>query len=70
MGFTEFFNEHKKIIIVILILIVAFIIYRYFWENKSVTNDLDISTIEQRLQNLEANLGLNKNHQSNTPFVF
>jgi hypothetical protein len=69
MAFKDFFDEHKKIIIVILLVIVAFIIYRYFWEQKSVTNDFNVSNLENRINNLETSLGFSPlfNKNPNTP---
>jgi hypothetical protein len=66
MSFGNFYNEHQKIIIVVLLLIIAFIVYRYFWEQKSITKDLSISNLKNRIDYLENTVGINPSFQPNT----
>lgn len=42
MQFGKFYEEHKKLIIIVGLIIVAFIIYRYFWEKRSIAHDLGL----------------------------
>jgi len=42
MQFRKFYEEHKKLIIIVSLIIVAFIIYRYFWEKRSIAHDLGL----------------------------
>lgn len=59
MSVSDFFNEHKKIIIAILILIVILIIYRYFWGKHSVANDLNETNLKNQIDALEQNINQN-----------
>lgn len=67
MTFSDFFKDHQKIIIVILLLIIAFVIYRYFWERKSIKKDFSVSNVENRLNNLESAVGIGPLFQPNSP---
>lgn len=66
MAFGDFYNEHKKFIIIILLLIIIFVIYRYFWEQKSITKDLSVDNLENRLNYLENAVGISPSFQPNT----
>lgn len=57
MALKDFFYNNQKIIIIIGLLIVAFIIYRYFWQEKDITKDLNLNSLESRLSSLESKLG-------------
>lgn len=59
MGLRKILNEHKKIIIIVVSLIVAFIIYRYFVKKKNIFKDFSIN-------NLESNFGLIPNSNTKT----
>ncbi|XWV24779.1 hypothetical protein QJ856_gp1004 [Tupanvirus deep ocean] len=59
MALRNFYDEHKKIIIIVGLIIIAFIIYRYFWEEKSFTKDFSITNLENRIDQLEQSIGIN-----------
>jgi hypothetical protein len=42
MSSRSFLNKNKKIIILIGIVIIAFVIYRYFWEKRNILVDINL----------------------------
>lgn len=53
MAFRDFVQEHKTILGIILIIIVIFIIYKYFWKDRRMTKNLNLQRIENKLNSLE-----------------
>lgn len=43
MSLRNLLNKHKKFIILISIVIIAFFIYRYFWEKKNILVDINLN---------------------------
>lgn len=64
MDLKEFLTKYKIIIIIVVILLVAFIISAIYWKNKTVTNDLSLSNIENKINALETDLGLRSSSTS------
>lgn len=48
-----FFYNHRKILIIIGVFIAAFIIYRYFWQKKDITQDLKLKNVKRNLDEVE-----------------
>lgn len=42
MALKQFLDNHKKIIILIVVFIVSLFIYRYFWEKKNILVDINL----------------------------
>jgi hypothetical protein len=55
------------IIVIIIIIIVLYLIYHFYWRQTAVHQKFNLSTLDQRLHNLERNIGLTPHGV--TPFV-
>jgi uncharacterized membrane protein len=57
----NFFARHKTFWIVILLIIVAIILWKYFWKKESLSQNLtaDRNWIEREVNQLESDLGIN-----------
>jgi short subunit fatty acids transporter len=46
MSSRSFLNKNKKIIILFGIIIIAFVIYRYFWEKRNILVDINLDYMD------------------------
>lgn len=62
MTFGDFLGKYKFVFVAIILIIVSLMIYRYYWERKSLLNDIRlhniIYVIGQKLDRLESAIGL------------
>jgi len=64
MDYKKFYSDNMWIFVLIVVLIILFLFYRYCWEKKSLESDLSFRNVESRVTALENQLGFHTQQQA------